>query len=248
MTRNIEQTITKLQFARRIAAAFPGFLDDEDVSGANLVDWLNQHMAELKQVEDGTAYKQLRKRLPGFRNGADVNGCDLVDWVNDAFGEQFPIVALEPRIYQGVWNHLFGPGRAETQCRIVIDATSDNLMAAQAFDGVKWVDLSPAELDELASSLFEANDVSDDPAEWDLSPVVELPAWATPREADPNHAEIAAEVNRLRSVAPHWQPATLRESVIDSFCIRWGMTRDEVQEIVDSFLAAPGAARATQLH
>lgn len=54
---------------------------------------------------------------------------------------------------------------------------------------------------------------------------------------NPNHLEIAAEYRRLRSVAPDWTPALLRESVIDSFSIKWGMFKDEVTEIVDSYLA-----------
>ncbi|UIF89286.1 hypothetical protein [Cupriavidus sp. UYPR2.512] len=247
MNRNTTENLTKLQFAQRIAAAFPGFLDDDEVSGADLVDWMSQHVAELKHVEDGTAYKQLRRRLPGLVNGSDVNGGDLVDWVNEAFGEQFRIVALEPRLYQGTWSHLFGPGRAETQCRIVVDVANDKLVAAQASDGLKWVDLSAADMNDLAASLFDANDVCDDPTEWDLSPIAELPEWASPREIDPNHAEIAAELDRLRSVAPDWHPETLRESAIDSFSMKWGMTRDEVQEIVDSFLAKSGAAHAAHV-
>ncbi|MBP0633175.1 MULTISPECIES: hypothetical protein [unclassified Cupriavidus] len=247
MNRNTTENLTKLQFARRIAGAFPGFLGDTDVSGAELVNWVNEHMAELKLVEGGTAYKQLRKRLPGFKNGGDVNRCDLVDWVNEAFGEQFRIVALEPRMYQGTWSHLFGPGRAETQCRIVVDVANDKLVAAQASDGPKWVDLSAADMSDLAASLFDANDVSDDPKEWDLAPIAELPEWASPREIDPNHAEIAAELHRLRSVAPGWRPETLRESAIDTFSMKWGMTRDEVQEIVDSFLAKSGAAHAAHV-
>lgn len=247
MNRIIEEKLTKQQFAQRIAAAFPGFLDDEEVSGADLVDWLNQNMAELKRVEDGSSFKQLRKRLPGFKNGGDVNGADLVDWVNDAFGEQFRIVALEPRLYEGTWGHLFGPGRAETQCRIVVDVTNDKLIAAQASDGLKWRDLSAGEMDDLATSLFDANDVSDDPTEWDLSPIVAPPEWASARDIDPNHAEIATEYDRLRSVAPDWQPATLRESVIGTLSMKWGMPQDEVQELVDSFLAKPGVAHAARV-
>lgn len=53
-----------------------------------------------------------------------------------------------------------------------------------------------------------------------------------------NHTEIAAEYGRLRSVAPSWTPSLLRESVIDTFSIKWGMFKDEVTEIVDSYFAS----------
>lgn len=151
---------------------------------------------------------------------------------------------MEPRLFEGTWNHPFGPGRTETQCRIVVDVANDSLVAAQASVGLKWVDLSKEEMDDLAESLFDANDVSDDPTEWNLTSIAALPRWASPQEMDPNHAEIAAEFDRLRSVAPIWQPAMLRQSVVDSFSMKWGMTRDEVAEIVDSFLGATGTTHA----
>lgn len=57
-------------------------------------------------------------------------------------------------------------------------------------------------------------------------------------EMDPNHAEVAAEFVRLQAVAPHWKPAMLRESAVDTFSMRWGMAKDEIAEIVDSYVAA----------
>lgn len=86
----------------------------------------------------------------------------------------------EPRLFEGEWNHLFGPGRAETRCRIVVDVASDKLVAAQAFDGVKWVDLSRAEREDLADSLFNANEISVAPEQSGLSSVGSLPPWAPP--------------------------------------------------------------------
>lgn len=53
-----------------------------------------------------------------------------------------------------------------------------------------------------------------------------------------NHVEISAEYNRLRSVAPRWTPAQVRESVIDSFSMKWSMPKDEVAKIVDACLAS----------
>ncbi|MCA8228230.1 hypothetical protein [Burkholderia vietnamiensis] len=88
----------------------------------------------------------------------------------------------EPRLFEGEWNHLFGPGRTETRCRIVVDVTSDTLVAAQAFDGTKWVDLSRAEREDLADSLFNANEISEAPEQSGLSSVGSLPPWASSRE------------------------------------------------------------------
>ena len=47
--------------------------------------------------------------------------------------------------------------------------------------------------------------------------------------------EISVEFCRLRSVEPDWTPALLRVSAIDSFSFKWGMAKDEVTEIVDSY-------------
>ncbi|MBB5546550.1 hypothetical protein [Paraburkholderia fungorum] len=88
-----------------------------------------------------------------------------------------------PELFSGNWNHLFGPGTAETRCRIVIDAANETLIAAQAFDGLKWVDLSSAEKADLSESLFEANDVCRAPKDWDLSPIESFPRWASPQES-----------------------------------------------------------------
>lgn len=88
----------------------------------------------------------------------------------------------KPELFTGNWNHLFGPGRAETRCRIVVDVASDKLVAAQAFDGLKWIDLQSAERADLAESLFEANDVSKAPKDWGLLAISTLPEWATPQE------------------------------------------------------------------
>ncbi|MBK1901985.1 MULTISPECIES: hypothetical protein [Burkholderia] len=83
-------------------------------------------------------------------------------------------------MFAGTWSHLFGPGRFETQCRIVIDVKTQKLVAAQALSGLNWVSLSAAEKADLSESLFEANDVSSAPAEFDLEQIENLPDWAIP--------------------------------------------------------------------
>lgn len=83
-------------------------------------------------------------------------------------------------MFAGTWNHLFGPGRSETQCRIVIDVKTHKLVAAQALNGLNWVNLAVAEKADLSESLFEGNDVSSAPAEFGLEQVENLPEWALP--------------------------------------------------------------------
>ncbi|VWC80629.1 hypothetical protein BLA39750_01171 [Burkholderia lata] len=83
-------------------------------------------------------------------------------------------------MFAGTWNHLFGPGRFETQCRIVIDVNTHTLVAAQALSGMNWVSLSVAEKEDLSESLFEGNDVSSAPADFDLEHIENLPDWAVP--------------------------------------------------------------------
>lgn len=102
-----------------------------------------------------------------------------------------PSTAAAPRLYTGQWSHLFGPGRAETTCRIVVDAANDVLVAAMEFDGLKWVPLSRAAHNDLADSLFDANDVSAQPENAGLAPVLVAPEWAQP---SPKAAERRGEV------------------------------------------------------
>ncbi|ABO60427.1 hypothetical protein Bcep1808_7552 (plasmid) [Burkholderia vietnamiensis G4] len=103
---------------------------------------------------------------------------------------------LEARLFEGEWSHLFGPGRAETQCRIVVDVANDKLVSAQAFDGQKWVDLSSAEREDVAESLFDGNDVSASPRDWNLSPIESLPQWAVFRGA-PDILQVATAMDRV---------------------------------------------------
>lgn len=87
------------------------------------------------------------------------------------------IASLSPRIFTGEWSHPFGPGRSQTLCRVLIDARDDTLICAQGFTGKEWVDLAKAERDDLADSLFNANDVTANPEDFSLEPVVTIPDW-----------------------------------------------------------------------
>jgi len=83
------------------------------------------------------------------------------------------------RLYSGQWNHLFGPGKAETECEIVVDVIDPKLVAARAKNGLRWIPLSAAEMADLSESLFQANEIHQSPDDWDLAPAVALPGWAS---------------------------------------------------------------------
>jgi hypothetical protein len=51
---NQQMPDARLELAARIAAAFPGFVGDEEVNGADLVNWVNEELGlELAVVRDG---------------------------------------------------------------------------------------------------------------------------------------------------------------------------------------------------
>jgi hypothetical protein len=102
---------------------------------------------------------------------ASLTAEDLESCVADAQDNQ-------ARLFTGNWNHLFGPGRAETQCRIVLDTVSGNLLAAQALHGNKYMPLSRVEIEDLGDSVINANEAHLDPREWGLEPCLEMPDWA----------------------------------------------------------------------
>jgi hypothetical protein len=91
------------------------------------------------------------------------------------------ILTADTVLFEGVWTHLFGPGLSETTCRIVIDVTNNKLIAAQApsSDGRSWIGLRADAKSDLAESLFDANHVSTNPAEFGLVEIESLPDWAT---------------------------------------------------------------------
>jgi hypothetical protein len=55
--------------------------------------------------------------------------------------------------------------------------------------------------------------------------------------ADPDHAKVAFVDARLRSVSPDGQPAVGRYPEIGTFAAKWGLLKDKVAGIVESYLA-----------
>lgn len=105
-------------------------------------------------------------------------------------GEELSVPAgaekpLGHRLVTGEWPHLFGPGLKETRCRIVLDVEQSRVLAAQEWTGLKFEDVRGERLANLNESVIGANEAHDDPQDWGLTSIDELPAWAVPaRTAD----------------------------------------------------------------
>ncbi|QXW20221.1 hypothetical protein KXJ72_18150 (plasmid) [Comamonas aquatica] len=83
------------------------------------------------------------------------------------------------RFATGDWMHLFGPGKVETRCRIVIDVSTSVLLAAQEWTGLKFEDIKGERLKDLAASVIDANDAHLALDDFDLKPTKQLPQWFT---------------------------------------------------------------------
>lgn len=67
-------------FYNQLIYNFPGFLNDSDVDGADLVEWLGDYLAE----SDGASplYSEITTQFRGLLDDSEVNGSNLVDWMN----------------------------------------------------------------------------------------------------------------------------------------------------------------------
>jgi hypothetical protein len=86
----------------------------------------------------------------------------------------------EPRLFIGKWRHVWSwraDGRAEADCRVVVDLANGKLVAGQVFDHA-WRDLTSDEKGDLAQSLFAERSVSGDPKAFDLVEIDRVPTWA----------------------------------------------------------------------
>ena len=81
----------------------------------------------------------------------------------------------------GEWNHLFGVGRQETRCRIVVDLEQSKLIAAQEWTGLKFVDIQGDRLKDLAESVIEVNDAQINLDDWAGELVNAMPDWVDQR-------------------------------------------------------------------
>lgn len=83
------------------------------------------------------------------------------------------------QLFFGVWSDVSWPWhRSQPLCRVLIDVSSDTLVAAQVFYRRKWEALSEQECIDVAQSLFDEHDVSSDPAGNGFAAVKSIPEWA----------------------------------------------------------------------
>ncbi|MWL91808.1 MULTISPECIES: hypothetical protein [Cupriavidus] len=93
--------------------------------------------------------------------------------MNQQASQSMPVA----RLFEGIYEYWCGPWRVERHCRVVIAGVSQKLVAAQLCNGDE---LSSAEKEGLADSLFTVDEVDQSPEEWSLSPIDQLPQWAVP--------------------------------------------------------------------
>ena len=79
----------------------------------------------------------------------------------------------------GEWTHLFGPGRTETRCRILIDVEDGKLVAAQEWTGHKFEDMSRIRFDDLAESVIQVNEAHETLGDWAFELTSQIPMWAS---------------------------------------------------------------------
>ncbi|NKA72484.1 hypothetical protein GO285_01403 [Ralstonia solanacearum] len=150
--------------AMQIALLMPGEVVFDDACGVVRV---------AEEDGESTAFEMQHIEVEGRR--VDVY----------SIGSGWCWVEVPQRFFSGHWTHLFGSGRAETACRIIVDVENDKLVAAQAFDGLRWFELSASEKVDLAESLFAANEVSKAPEDFDFVAIDSLPTWAVHAATEP---------------------------------------------------------------
>lgn len=92
--RDVAPAAREASFAERLGLAFPGFVDDDDVGGSDLVDWIAENKKALKSDLGAEGYSLFLDAFPGFRRGSDVNGGDLVEWIAEHYESDFERISL----------------------------------------------------------------------------------------------------------------------------------------------------------
>lgn len=91
--------------------------------------------------------------------------------------------AAQPRYLAGEWSHLFGPGKRETRCRVLVAPTLGKLLAAQEWTGLKFEDVHGDRLLHLQESVIEVNEAHLTPDDFGLEPVDAVPEWLMSEES-----------------------------------------------------------------
>ncbi|MGF6440087.1 hypothetical protein [Paraburkholderia youngii] len=190
-----------------------------------------ENMEELG-VDTATA-KHLLERGMIYEKADDPESTDMyhiVDghsWadVEKAAAEFQAQQLAQQRLYEGVWDHPFGPGSDSTLCEIVIDVANDKLVAARAKDGLTWAWLSREHLRDLADSLFNANNVSENPENHGFDPIDALPVWAVPEQTS---AAAAVEVPEVRLWLAQVEERGMHGTIPSLFAQAAKPTEDEI--------------------
>lgn len=103
---------------------------------------------------------------------------DLVVLVNGKlYGAPAHDEAHHLRYASGNWSHLFGPGKQETQCRIVVDLVTGKLVAAQEMTGLAYAAIYGDRLADLAESVIDVNEAHANLPDWSDELSVNVPSW-----------------------------------------------------------------------
>lgn len=89
----------------------------------------------------------------------------------------------------GEWTHLFGPGRTETRCRILIDVEDGKLVSAQEWTGIKFEDMSRIRFDDLEESVIMVNEAHATLQDWVCELTSQIPMWACSQFQSKGHNE-----------------------------------------------------------
>lgn len=101
--------------------------------------------------------------------------------------------ALQARYLTGHWSHIFRDSKQQSTVRLVFDTTIRQIIAMDCRYGHGYVPASFDDVEDVLDSLLTANsDALENPAEFGLERVHEMPAWAQGATLEVQDEEIEA--------------------------------------------------------
>lgn len=146
-------------------------------------------------------------------------------------------------LMQGHWRHRLHPYAEPSLCRVVLDAATTRLVAAQLIEDGRVEDFTGSALEDLQQALGEA-DVFRRPAAWGFQPCDMLPTWAKPSFSE-------QQIEELERIEGYLIEATDDniESVLklrDQFLRGIGLTDQHVVRAVRASRQAPASRKGSQ--
>jgi hypothetical protein len=146
-------------------------------------------------------------------------------------------------LMQGHWRHRLHPYAEPSLCRIVIDAATARLVAAQIVDDGRVDDLGGSALEDLQQGLVDAG-VFHQPSAWGFQLCAMLPTWAKPSFSE-------QQIEELERIEGYLIEATDDniESVLklrDQFLRGIGLTDQHVVRAVRASRQAPASRKGSQ--